>query len=140
MHLNIYTDGASRGNPGHAAVGIIVKDDNFRILAEVSRYIGITTNNVAEYQAVLIALETVHSFGAISVTLFTDSELVCRQLMAKYRVKSKNILPLYNKVISMTAHFESFSVIYIKREQNAEADRLANIALDNELKKQKSFD
>ena len=135
MHLNINTDGASRGNPGHAAIGVVIKDDNFKKLAEVSDYIGITTNNVAEYKAVLTALIKAKALGAQDITLLSDSELICRQLTGKYRIKSQNILHLYKDIVSLAAHFKSFSVVHIRREQNVEADRLANAALNRQIKK-----
>jgi ribonuclease HI len=130
MHLNVFTDGASRGNPGYAAIGIVIKDDNSRLLKEISEYIGINTNNYAEYQAVLRGLLEAENLKADEVTLFSDSELICRQLQGKYRVKSNNIRPLYIEVTSIASQFKNFSVNQIRRELNSHADKLANIALD----------
>jgi ribonuclease HI len=130
MHLNVFTDGASRGNPGYAAIGIVIKDDNSRLLKEISEYIGINTNNYAEYQAVLRGLLEAKNLKADEVTLFSDSELICRQLQGKYRVKSNNIRPLYIEVTSIASQFKNFSVNQIRRELNSHADKLANIALD----------
>jgi ribonuclease HI len=134
MHLNVYTDGASRGNPGHAAIGVVIQDDTSRLLKEISEYIGINTNNYAEYQAVLRALEEVKNLNADAVTLFSDSELICRQLTGKYKVKSNNIRPLFAAVISIASTFKSFSVTHIRREFNTHADKLANMALDRQKK------
>jgi ribonuclease HI len=130
MHLNVFTDGASRGNPGYASIGIVIKDDNSRLLKEISEYIGINTNNYAEYQAVLRGLLEAKNLKADEVTLFSDSELICRQLQGKYRVKSNNIRPLYIEVTSIASQFKNFSVNQIRRELNSHADKLANIALD----------
>jgi ribonuclease HI len=134
MHLKIFTDGASRGNPGHAAIGIVIQDNNSRLLKEISDYIGVNTNNYAEYQAVLRALKEAKNLKADSVTLFSDSELVCRQLTGEYRVKSSNIRPLFSEVISIASQFQNFSVEHIRRELNSHADKLANAALDNRKK------
>ena len=130
MHLKIYTDGASRGNPGHAAIGIVIKDENSGVLKEISEYIGINTNNYAEYQAVLRALKEAKNLNADDITLFSDSELICRQLTGKYRVKSNNIRPLFTEIISCVSKFKSFSIVHIRRELNSDADKLANKALD----------
>lgn len=134
MHLKIYTDGASRGNPGHAAIGIVIQNENSQLVKEISDYVGINTNNYAEYQAVLRALKEAKSLNADEVTLFSDSELICRQLMGKYKVKSNNIRPLFTKVISLASQLRSFSVVHIRREKNSHADKLANIALDKQKK------
>jgi ribonuclease HI len=134
MHLNIYTDGASRGNPGHAAIGVVIQDDASRVLKEISEYIGINTNNYAEYHAVLRALKEAKNLNADTITLFSDSELVCRQLTGKYKVKSNNIRPLFTEVISLASKLKSFSVTHIRREFNTHADKLANMALDRQKK------
>jgi ribonuclease HI len=95
MHLKIYTDGASWGNPGPAAIGAVIKDDQQKILAKVSRYIGDTTNNQAEYQAVIAALKEATKFRADLVTLYLDSELVAKQLAGSYKVKNIFLFPLH---------------------------------------------
>jgi ribonuclease HI len=134
MHLKIYTDGASRGNPGHAAIGVVIQDESSRLLKEISEYIGINTNNYAEYQAVLRALKEAKNLNADAISLFSDSELVCRQLTGKYKVKSANIRPLFSEVISLASKFKSFSVTHVRREFNTHADKLANMALDRQKK------
>lgn len=134
MQLNIYTDGASRGNPGHAAIGVVIQDDASKLIKEISEYIGINTNNYAEYQAVLRALKEAKNLNADAVALFSDSELICRQLTGKYKVKSNNIRPLFSEVISYASRLKSFSITHVRREYNTHADKLANMALDRQKK------
>jgi ribonuclease HI len=128
MHLIINTDGASRGNPGPAAIGIVIKDEKNKVIGRVSKRIGFTTNNVAEYTAVITALKEVSKLNADEVTLFVDSELLCRQLKGLYQVKSSALKPYYIEIIDMVKKFKSFKVNHINREYNREADRLANEA------------
>lgn len=127
----ICTDGAARGNPGPAAIGATVKDDKGNLIAGISRRIGITTNNQAEYQAIIAALEEAVSLGARHVELKTDSELVVKQINGRYKVKKATLRALYQQVIQLIGSLESFTIAYIPREQNTEADKLANKALDS---------
>ena len=124
----IYCDGASRGNPGPAAIGVIVKDESGRLLTSVSRRIGLRTNNQAEYQAVIAGLEAAQRLGARQVALFCDSELVAKQLKGEYRVKNRALKPLHQLVLGLAGRLEAFSVSYIPRHRNEEADDLANKA------------
>ena len=124
----IHTDGASRGNPGPAAIGVTIKDEKGNLLSSISRAIGKTTNNQAEYKAVIAALEQAIKLGAKQVELNSDSELMVKQLLGKYRVKKDTLQPLFAQVKELAAHFESFKVKHIPREQNSEADALANKA------------
>jgi len=126
----IYTDGAARGNPGPAAIGATIRDEKGNLIASVSRRIGITTNNQAEYQAIIAAMEKAISLGARNVELYTDSELVVRQINGRYKVKKSTLRTLYQKVIQLIGSLEGFKITHIPREQNAEADNLANKALD----------
>lgn len=134
MHLNIYTDGASRGNPGHSAIGIIINNDLHQNIAQISRYIGVGTNNNAEYTAVLTALQEAQKLKADSVTLYLDSELIARQLTGEYRVKSKPLQLFFIEINKIRRNFVSFNVVHIERSRNSEADKLANKALDSVLK------
>ncbi len=127
----IHTDGASRGNPGPAAIGATIHDDKGKLLAAISRRIGVTTNNQAEYLAVITALEKAISLGARQVALLSDSELVIRQLQGHYRVKNIAIIPLHQKVVQLLASLDKFTASSIPREQNSAADALANKALDS---------
>jgi len=126
----INTDGASRGNPGPSAIGITIKDENRELLASISKGIGKTTNNQAEYSAVITALEKAIALGVSGVELRSDSELLVRQINGRYRVKSVALKPLYARVVELRNRFEHFTVKHIPREQNKEADALANAALD----------
>jgi len=127
--LVINTDGTADPNPGPAAIGATIKNEQGRLLASVSQRIGRTTNNQAEYRAVIAALEKALSLGAGQVDLRADSELVVRQLNGRYRVKKASLKPLYQQVQQLLSQFEGFTISHIPREQNKEADRLANMAL-----------
>ncbi len=132
MELTIYTDGASRNNPGEAGAGAVIKQDGGEIAA-LARYLGTTTNNVAEYTAAIMALEHALHLGASRVKLFADSELLVRQLNGQYKVKNEGLKPLYNTVKGLIAKIGSVEVQYIPREQNREADALANKAIDEKI-------
>jgi ribonuclease HI len=127
--LVIYTDGASLGNPGLAAIGAVMKDEQGRLIARISQPIGRATNNQAEYRAIIAALEKAVSLGAEEVILNSDSELVVKQLNGSYRVKKPSLKPLYQKVKQLQSQLQGFSITHIPRQQNREADRLANRAL-----------
>ncbi|HUV43844.1 MAG TPA: ribonuclease HI family protein [Dehalococcoidales bacterium] len=127
--LVINADGASRGNPGPAAIGATIKDENGRLLASVSQRIGRTTNNQAEYRALIAALEKAISLEARRVDIRLDSELVVRQVEGRYKVKKATLRPLYLRVGELLGRLEGFTLTHVPREQNAEADRLANAAL-----------
>jgi ribonuclease HI len=129
MQLNIYADGASRGNPGPAAIGAVVKDGQQNILAEVSRHIGETTNNQAEYQAVIAGLKEAAKFEAEEVMLYIDSELVARQLSGSYKVKNLFLLPLYREALELTKKFARLSIVLVGHDGNHEAHALAAAAL-----------
>ncbi len=125
----IFTDGASLGNPGPAAIGAIIKDEQGRLIAHISRRIGRATNNQAEYRAIIAALEKAISLGARQVELNSDSELVVKQINGRYRVKKAALKPLYQKVKQLQDSLEGFSVTHAPREQNTEAHKLAHLAL-----------
>ena len=126
----IYTDGASRGNPGPAAIGAVIKDGQGRVLGKISRRIGRTTNNQAEYRAVIAALEEAIRLGVAGVVIKSDSELVVEQINGRYRVKNPALKPLHQRVRELQSLFQSFAIASIPRRQNTEADRLSNAALD----------
>ncbi len=128
--LVIYTDGASRGNPGPAAIAAISKDEQGRPITSISRRIGTTTNNQAEYKAIIAALKKAISLGAKEVEVKSDSELVVKQVNGEYRVKKPHLKPLYQQVKQLQNSLESFTITHIPRRQNTEADNLANKALD----------
>ena len=125
----IHADGASRNNPGPAAIGATIKDEQGRLLATISRSIGWATNNQAEYRAVIAALEKAVELGARQVELNLDSELVVRQITGRYRVKNQALKQLFAKLQRLVDTLEGFSIRHIPRRQNWAADMLANDAL-----------
>lgn len=130
MKVIIHTDGGSRGNPGPAAAGFVLEDPDGRRLQAKAFFLGETTNNVAEYTALIKALEAARKLGADQVVVHTDSELMVRQLSGAYKVKSEAIRPLFQHVNELRSQFESCLVRHVVREKNEEADRLVNQALD----------
>jgi ribonuclease HI len=126
----IYTDGAARGNPGPAAIGVVIKDETGKVVATIAQCLGTTTNNQAEYRAIIAGLEKAISLGAHQVIIKSDSELVVKQLNGLYRVKHVALRPLYLEVLRLTGALEGFNISYIPRTQNTAADALANQALD----------
>jgi len=125
----LYTDGASRGNPGPAAIGAVIKDGQGRVLARISRRIGKTTNNQAEYRAIIAALEEALRLGAEKVEVRSDSELAVKQINGRYRVKNQALRPLLQRVRELQSLFPAFAIVAVPRHQNTEADRLSNAAL-----------
>lgn len=126
----LWTDGAARGNPGPAGGGAVLKTPTGEVLDEQSRYLGHTTNNVAEYRALLLGLERALACGVSVLEVRADSELLIRQLKGEYRVRSSGLLPLYTEAKQMLARFASVELRHVRRELNAEADRLANRGID----------
>ncbi|KPJ84816.1 hypothetical protein AMJ57_05370 [Parcubacteria bacterium SG8_24] len=128
--LIIYTDGGARGNPGPAGLGVQVTDTDGHVLLEHSRYLGETTNNQAEYWAVIDALDRAKELGGEELELRLDSELVVRQLNRQYRVKDPDLAQLFLKVWNRLVDFRRVVFVHIRREKNREADRLVNEAID----------
>lgn len=126
-------DGGARGNPGPAAIGVVVSAPAGEVLEEVAERIGVATNNVAEYRAVLRGLERAAALGAHEVELINDSELVARQLQGAYKVKHPAMRPLYQEAIEALAQFRRWRIRNVPRAQNARADALVNAALDGTL-------
>jgi ribonuclease HI len=133
MNLTIFTDGASRNNPGEAGAGVLVLQDN-KPVAELARYLGTTTNNIAEYSAAIMGMEHAVKLGASSVKLFADSELLVKQLNGLYKVKNEGLKPLYQRVKELIAKIGTVEVQYIPRAQNSKADELANKAIDEKIR------
>jgi ribonuclease HI len=130
----LWTDGAARGNPGPAGCGAILKAPNGEILDAQSRYLGHTTNNVAEYRALLLGLERALGLGIRELEVRSDSELLIKQLRGEYRVRSVGLQPLYADAKRLIARFASVKLVHVRRELNAEADRLANQGIDQQQK------
>jgi ribonuclease HI len=133
MKLTIFADGGSRGNPGPAASGTVLTDERGAVVREIARYIGVTTNNVAEWQGLINGLEAAVELGATEVVIRLDSELVVKQLKGIYRVKHPNMIPLHAKAKTLLRKFERFDIGHVPRKANAAADALVNAALDEEL-------
>lgn len=137
--ITIYTDGGSRGNPGPAGVGIVILGDDGKVLKEISQYLGERTNNFAEYEAVILGLQTLKKlFNKEKLKEFyietkLDSQLVARQLSGEYQIKEETLFPQFIKIHNMQVKdFSKIKFTYIPREQNKQADRLANEAMNNE--------
>ncbi|NCN22290.1 ribonuclease HI family protein [Candidatus Falkowbacteria bacterium] len=129
----IYSDGGARGNPGPAGIGAVLYDENKNLLAEISSYLGVATNNQAEYKALIAALKKAKELGAKELDCFLDSELVVKQLKREYKVKNAELAPLFLEIHNLSLSFEKINYTHIRRELNKEADRLANEAMDRAL-------
>lgn len=123
-------DGGSRGNPGPASYGVVIRDPKGEIIARLKKYIGRTTNNVAEYYGLIAALDYAQSNNIRALRIESDSELLVKQMRGQYKVKSADLKPLFERAKKMSQAFASFRVDHVYREQNAEADALANEAMD----------
>jgi probable phosphoglycerate mutase len=128
--LMAYIDGGSRGNPGPAGYGVVIQDAKGKALDTLSRSIGKATNNVAEYHALLAALEYATARQSRRLKIYCDSELVVRQMQGRYRVQSPDLKPLYQQARELASRLERFAIEHVPREQNSVADRLANEAMD----------
>jgi len=128
--VKIYTDGAARGNPGEAGAGVVMLNGKEEVIQELSRYLGVTTNNVAEYQGAIMGFTTALELKARNVELYSDSELLVRQLLGIYKVKSPGLVPLHCRVLELMGKFSKVKITHIPREQNWRADRLANLGID----------
>jgi ribonuclease HI len=137
LRLILYIDGASRGNPGRAGAGIWITSGEGEKISEVSRYLGHKTNNEAEYWALLLGLREAKRLRGDRIKIFTDSQLVERQIKGVYRVKDLNLKTLHGRVIQNLKAFSSCEIESVPREENEEADRLANQAIQRRIAKEK---
>lgn len=124
-----YADGGSRGNPGPAGIGAVLEQDG-KTLASVSEFIGVATNNVAEYTALARILEEAAKQEVRAIEVRMDSELVVKQMLGLYRVKNEGLRPLFARCQELARGFANFKIVHVRREFNKEADRLANLAMD----------
>lgn len=129
-HLVINTDGGARGNPGPAGIGLVIKNEADELLYSYGGYIGETTNNVAEYSALIKALEESVHLGGTSLKIQMDSELIVKQMQGVYKIKQPTLQELAAKVLELLKNFESYTFVHVRREFNKEADALVNEALD----------
>ena len=130
MRLKINTDGGSRGNPGPAAAGVVIADAKGRTLFARGFYLGETTSNVAEYEGLLRALQEARKLGGSELEIFSDSELVVRQVNGQYRVKKAHLQNYHEDIVKRMAHFDKVTLQYVRREENSQADELVNRALN----------
>lgn len=131
--LVVHVDGGARGNPGPAAIGVVVSEPDGTVLEELGERIGLATNNVAEYRALVRGVHLAQSLGARELEIINDSELVARQLTGAYKVKHPAMKPLYDDAIAALRAFDRWQIRNVPRDQNARADALVNAALDGEL-------
>ncbi len=131
MKVIVYFDGGSRGNPGPAGAGTVIKSaDDGTVLYEAGLFIGVATNNVAEYSALVHGLQAAEKLTATDVHVMGDSQLLVRQMLGEYRVKNAGLKPFYQNACALRGKFEKFSIEHVKRDLNTEADKMANMAMD----------
>lgn len=130
MQLTINTDGGARGNPGPAGIGVVIKDEAGKLVYRYGGYIGETTNNVAEYKALIKSLEEAFNLGATDVKIQMDSELIVKQMQGIYKIKEPTLQELASQVIKLLKQFSSHSFTHVRREYNQEADAMVNQAID----------
>jgi len=130
MHLIIRTDGGARGNPGPAGIGVVIENEKGKVLEEHAKFLGVKTNNQAEYEAVILGLQRAKHLKADSVEVVADSELVVKQANGEYQVKHQNTKPLYAEMRALVLQIGSVKFRHVRREENSHADDLSNKAMD----------
>jgi ribonuclease HI len=138
MRLRAFIDGAAKGNPGPAGIGVVILDQEGRLVMECGESIGVCTNNVAEYRSLLKALSLAAELGASSLEVYSDSELLVRQVLGQYRVKSQGLQPLFTRALEGLRTFSHYTVTHVCREDNAAADALASKAASAEARRHTS--
>ena len=133
--LHIYTDGASRNNPGESGIGVVIKNDQNEIVATLSEYLGIGSNNRAEYMGLIRALELSKNFSPKEIHCYLDSQLVVRQMTGEYKVRDSQLMPLFLRARQLFEAFKIASIQHIPREENVEADALSKQAVQKKVKK-----
>jgi len=136
--LSLFTDGACRGNPGNGGAGAVLVGENGQVVSTAKRFLGHCTNNIAEYQALILGLEEALGRGATAISIYLDSELLVRQIQGVYRVKNPTLKPLMADVRALLDRFDAWQIAHVPRSENAMADKLANEAIDEALKKDRS--
>ena len=137
--VSIFTDGGARGNPGHAAIGVVFYDKPGNVTFSFGKYIGIATNNAAEYLAIYDALKAAEEKKIKNILLYTDSSLAFNQLNGNWKIKNEELKKLIEDISKIVLSFESFKIFYVPREENKEADKLVNKALNDYLKRNKNI-
>lgn len=131
QEIKIYVDAAARGNPGKSGIGAVIYDSSDKVVAKLSEYIGHATNNVAEYTGIIYALQEALILGAKRVSIFSDSELVVKQISGEYAVKNEDLRRLRKQIEHLRKGFKELNITFIRREKNKFADKLANQAIDD---------
>ena len=137
MGLIVHVDGGARGNPGPAGAGVSIRSEDGTLIHEGAYFLGRQTNNAAEYHALIRALKRAERSDAQTITVCSDSELLVRQVLGAYKVKSAQLLPLFEQADALIQHFEAFSISHISRAANRRADQLANQAVAPHLRSQR---
>ncbi len=132
-YYQMYSDGGARGNPGPAGIGVLIKDETGQVIAKIAKYLGELTNNQAEYKALIAGLTKAKELGIKHLKCYLDSELVVKQLKREYKIKNKDLAPLFLEAYNLSLSFTSLEFIHVMRENNSEADALVNQALDKAL-------
>jgi ribonuclease HI len=132
--LSLFTDGACRGNPGNGGAGAVLVGQNGEVVSTAKRFLGHCTNNIAEYQALILGLGEALGRGATAISIYLDSELIVRQIQGVYRVKNPTLKPLMADVRALLDRFDTWQIAHVPRSENAVADKLANEAIDEALK------
>lgn len=130
MKATLFTDAGARGNPGPAGIGVILKDESGAVIGEIAEAIGATTNNVAEYKALIAGLELAHEKGVTDIEVYMDSKLVVFQVKGEWKIKNNSLRPLAVRARHLLDRFESWKLSHVGREENADADKLANQGMD----------
>jgi ribonuclease HI len=133
--LIAHIDGGARGNPGPAGYGVFIEDEAGKVVAELYKYLGRQTNNFAEYSALVAALEYAKQHECKALAIFSDSELLVKQIKGVYKVRNEGLIPLFERAKSVIRTLDSFRVTHVRREQNKDADRLANKAMDEGMRR-----
>jgi ribonuclease HI len=131
--LRLFTDGAARGNPGPSGAGAVLVEPGGQVVARLGKYLGVQTNNHAEYTALLLGLQHAKTLGARELEVFLDSELIVRQLGGSYQVRSATLKPLYEEAVRLLKDFPKAKVAHVPREENAAADEMSNRAIDERM-------
>lgn len=131
--LQVYSDGAARGNPGPSGAGAVLLEPSGQVVDRIGKYLGIQTNNFAEYMGLLLGLRRARELGAKEVEVFADSELMIRQLGGSYQVKSPSLRPLYEEALKLLEDFNRVKLVHVPREMNQAADEMSNRAIDEQL-------
>ncbi len=131
--LRVYSDGAARGNPGHSGAGAVLVEPSGQVVDRLGKYLGVQTNNYAEYMGLLLGLKRAREMGVSEIEVFADSELMIRQLGGRYQVKSPSLRPLYEEALKLLNHFSRVKLVHVPREMNTAADEMSNRAIDERL-------